>query len=98
MANIQIIDLKYLVEIEKVDKFLVSHREYLDEGYKSGKLLMSGRKDPLTGGVIIGNFESVWDAQDFMKKDPFVVNGVAEYKITQFSPVKSSEELKKFIG
>ena len=90
---IQVINLKYLKPIEEVDKHLKAHREYLGEGYNSGKLLMSGRKEPLTGGVIIGQFASSWDAKDFMMKDPFVTGGVAEYKITEFTPVKFAEEL-----
>jgi uncharacterized protein YciI len=98
MTNIQIINLKYLKSIEEVDKHLVAHREYLDEGYKSGKLLMSGRKDPLTGGIIVAKFDSVWDAQEFMKNDPFIKNTVAEFKITQFNPVKYDDRLKEILG
>lgn len=98
MKKIFVIDLKYLVPIEKVDKYLKAHREYLDEAVKSGNLLMSGRKEPLTGGVIITTFSSVWDAKDFMKSDPFIVNGVAEYKVTEFTPVKYNESLKDVLG
>jgi uncharacterized protein YciI len=94
MKNIYVIDLRYLKPLEEVDKFLTEHRAYLDEGYKSGNLITSGRKNPTTGGIIIGSFESVWGAQDFMKKDPFILAGVAEYKITEFTPVKMKEELK----
>lgn len=98
MKKIVIIDLKYLKPIEEVDKVLVAHREYLDTGYKSGNLLMSGRKDPLTGGIILGSFDSVWDANDFMHKDPFVISGVAEYKVTEFTPVKCADGFKEALG
>ncbi len=98
MKKVFVIDLKYLVPLEQVDKHLIAHREYLDSGYKSGLLLMSGRKDPVTGGVIIGTFPSVWDAKDFMKQDPFVKESVAEYKITEFTPVKYNESFKDALG
>ena len=93
MKNIFVIDLKYLKPLEEVDKFLAEHRAYLDEGYKSGNLITSGRKEPITGGVIIASFDSVWEAKEFMKNDPFIQNKVAEYKITEFSPVKFKDEL-----
>src|SRR5690606_23076581 len=98
MKKIFVIDLKYLVPLEQVDKFLVPHREYLDKAVASGNLLMSGRKEPLTGGVIITTFASVWDAKDFMKNDPFIINKVAEYKVTEFTPVKYNSALKDVIG
>jgi len=98
MKKVFVIDLKYLVPIEQVDTHLKDHREYLGRGYEDGTLLMSGRKDPLTGGVIIGTFSSVWDAKDFMKNDPFIINKVAEYKVTEFTPVKYHEDFKGALG
>lgn len=98
MKKIFVIDLKYLKPTEEVDKFLVPHREYLDGAVASGNLLMSGRKEPLTGGMIISTFDSVWDAKEFMEKDPFIINRVAEYKITEFTPVKYNKGLAEVIG
>lgn len=98
MKTVCIIDLKYLKPIEEVDKHLITHREYLSTGYESGNLIMSGRKDPLTGGVIIGLFDSVWAAKEFMEKDPFIINKVAEFKITQFTPVKCDAALAELLA
>lgn len=99
MKKLQIIDLKYLKPIEEVDKYLKEHREYLTkQGYEKKLLLVSGRKDPLTGGMIIGSFDSIWDAKEFMKNDPFIINKVAEAKITEFVPVKCDEGLTEVLG
>jgi uncharacterized protein YciI len=76
----------------------VPHRAYLDEGYNSGILLVSGRKNPITGGIIIGKFSSADEANAFMSKDPFIINKVAEYSLTEFSPVKCNINVKSFLN
>jgi len=35
--------------------------------------------------------------QDLIKQDPFYIEDVAEYKITEFDPVKTSKKFEKLL-
>ena len=89
--------LKYLKPIEVVNEWVVSHREFLDTGYQSGLLLCSGPQNPRTGGVILSRAATREKLQDFFKNDPFQKEGVAEYQIIEFEPVKFAEDFSKCI-
>ena len=53
-----IVDLTYVKPLEEVDKNIQEHMLFLDKYYSSGKFLISGRKVPRTGGVIIALFKN----------------------------------------
>ena len=89
-----IINLTYKVTLEAVDKYLKQHVEYLDEQYKAGKFIISGRKNPKVGGIIISTVSDEKELQDIIEKDPFKIHDLADYEIIEFMPIKSSEELK----
>ena len=87
-----IITLRYKVSLEKITKHREKHLTYLDLFYKSGNLIMSGRMDPPTGGVIVANFESMNEVDNFITNDPFYVQNLVEYDIINFTPTKISKE------
>jgi len=89
-----IINLTYKTELEKVDQFINQHIEFLDEQYALGNFLVSGRKIPRTGGVILSNVESKMELEKIINKDPFKINALADYELTEFIPSKTCNELK----
>ncbi|CAM1359736.1 YciI family protein [Tenacibaculum xiamenense] len=88
-----IINLTYQVSLETVDRFLEEHICYLEEQYKTGNFMASGRKEPRTGGIILAKGENRKDVEQMIEKDPFKKHGVAHYEIIEFTPSKTSEEL-----
>ena len=62
--------------------------KFLDQYYKNSKFICSGPQDPRVGGVIVANVESVDEARQIMKSDPFYINGAAEYQFIEFLPLK----------
>nr|WP_321358809.1 YciI family protein [uncultured Draconibacterium sp.] len=92
-----IINLTYKTELEKIDQFLEEHIEYLNEQYKLGHFLASGRKIPRTGGIILSNVESKTELEKIIGKDPFKQNELADYELTEFVPSKTCDELKFLI-
>lgn len=88
-----IINLTYKVELEKVDQFLNEHITFLNEQYELGNFIASGRKVPRTGGVILSKVESKSDLEKIIEKDPFKINGLANYDFTEFIPSKTCNEL-----
>lgn len=87
-----IITLRYKVSLEKITEYREKHLLYLDLFYKSGNLIMSGRQNPPNGGVIIANFDSINEVDDFVANDPFCIQGLAEYDIINFMPTKIIKE------
>jgi uncharacterized protein YciI len=61
-----------------------AHMTWLAEHYAAGEFLLSGRKEPRTGGVILANASTRADAEAICAGDPFVHAGVAEYEIVEF--------------
>ena len=97
MKNIFVINIDYIKPLEEVEKYITKHREFLTQGYKDGVFVMSGGKNPRTGGIIIGRFASKDDALTYAHKDPFFIEKVAEYDVIEFAPTKYASELEEYL-
>ncbi|MFZ0489851.1 MAG: YciI family protein [Salegentibacter sp.] len=89
-----IVNLTYKTELEQIDQFLNEHIEFLNEQYELGNFLASGRKIPRTGGIILSKIDNRSELERIIKKDPFNINDLAEYELTEFIPSKACEEMK----
>ena len=89
-----IINLTYKTELDKVDQYINDHIEFLNEQYKLGNFLASGRKVPRTGGIILSKVENKTELEKIIGKDPFKINELADYELTEFIPSKTCDELK----
>lgn len=92
-----VILLHYLKPIEDVERVVVPHRAYLDSLYAQGVLLASGPQIPRTGGVLLAKGMDKGALWDLLKKDPFYTEGIAEYKLIEFDPIKHNAALKELI-
>ena len=88
-----IVSLTYLVPLEQVDAFIPEHVSYLNEQYAKGHFILSGRKEPRTGGVIISAIADRAELNDVLAEDPFHREGLASYEVTEIVPTKASEKL-----
>lgn len=88
---------KYTKPLEIIDTLLAEHREFLDEFYRKSKFICSGPQDPRVGGVILANVQSVDEARQIMKRDPFHINKAAEYQFIKFLPLKCDDRFSCFI-
>ncbi len=93
-----IIELTYIKPIEEVDRHIAAHREFLNKYYETGNFLVSGRKVPRTGGVILALFPTRQSMDEAIQNDPFFKNGVARYTITEIEPTQSNDLLKPLLG
>ncbi len=91
-----IIDLKYVKEIEEIEKNLQEHRVFLDRYYQTGVFLMSGRKEPRTGGIILAKAPDKETIERIITEDPFYKAGVVQYTITEFIPTKTASDLVNY--
>lgn len=90
--NLYVIDLTYTADLSDVDALLEAHRAYLKDHYAAGVFLVSGPKSPRTGGVILAQGTGLDDIERVVDLDPFKTGGVADYAITEFSPVMRAPE------
>ena len=87
-----IANLKYKKSIEKVNKVLEAHLEYLDKYFEKGKFICTGKKSfPELGGVILFDSNNLEEAEKILYEDPFYIEEIADYEIIQFQPVKFSQ-------
>ena len=91
-----ILNLNYIKEVSEVEKHLEEHIKFLEKYYEMGKFICSGRKNPRTGGVILLNAESLSEVEKIILEDPFNINEIAEYEITEFFPTKYTRTHLKF--
>lgn len=92
-----IIDLTYMKPLEEVDKHIQEHVHFLNKYYAAGKFLISGRKVPRTGGVIVALFDNEQDLNDALTEDPFYRHGIAIYKLTEMQPTNCADILKPIL-
>ncbi len=78
--------LTYKKPLEEVDRFLQAHREYLAEHYAAGHFIASGPQTPRVGGVIMIKADERATVDSIIAQDPFHINGIADYRIVQFTP------------
>jgi len=75
-----VILLSYIKPLSEVDRFVGEHREFLERYYTSGHFLLSGRKEPRTGGVILSMAETRAEIESIVLNDPFnVINRSAPW-------------------
>ena len=85
--------LTYTCPLDQVEPHLAAHREFLQHGYASGHFLMSGRREPRTGGVILAQGEHRAAIETLMHDDPFYRAGVTAMQIIEFIPTMTVSSL-----
>ncbi|KMT65867.1 YciI family protein [Catenovulum maritimum] len=92
-----IISLTYKQSNAEVDKYIDSHRIFLTKFYAAGVFIMSGRKQPRTGGIILAKAQNLASLEQIIQQDPFYIHQLADYEITEFLPSKSISELSHLL-
>lgn len=93
-----ILSLTYTKPIELIDKLRPAHLEFLKQYYEKGIFVLSGRKTPLTGGIIMAKDTTRAELEEIIKQDPFYTEQVATFEIIEFSPNLTASGLEHFIG
>ncbi len=93
MQNVLIAVLEYTKSLDEVDVLLSEHRRYLQDLLDQGKLLICGKLQPRTGGVIIAKNISREEFEKILKNDPFTK--VSKHTIIEFIPSLYDDCLKE---
>lgn len=84
-----IIALTYTAPVEVLDGHLADHRAWLDQGIADGWLLLAGRREPRTGGILLARGERA-AVEAKAATDPFVINGAASFELIEFHAAKAA--------
>jgi uncharacterized protein YciI len=79
-----LITLTYKKPLADVDRHAAEHMAFVAAHYASGEFLLSGRKQPRTGGVILAKLASRARAEEIVRADPFFREDIAAYEIVEF--------------
>ena len=90
-----VINIHYLVPLEKVSEITPEHRAYLKSKYDEGILLFSGPRVPRTAGFLFARAEESSVIFQMIAHDPFKLKEIAEYEVIEIAPVMWAEGLNK---
>ena len=90
-----IINLNYIAPLEKIDARMKEHMVFLNACYREGLFIVSGRKVPRTGGIILAKGSSKEALEALMRNDPFIAQGLAEFDVIEFQASQSHPDFKK---
>lgn len=75
-----------------VDAHLEAHAAWLEGHYRTGLFLLSGRRVPRTGGVILCRATDRSLVEELVRTDPFHLHGAARHEIVEFVPTRWNRE------
>ena len=79
-----VVELIYKADLAEIDARMRAHMAFLKQHYAEGRFLVSGRKIPRDGGVILALGKSRAEIETIMREDPFCKDGLAEFRIIEF--------------
>jgi uncharacterized protein YciI len=85
-----VVSLHYLVPLERIDAMMQKHAAFLDKQFKAGNFLISGRKEPRTGGIIIARGKSLVAVERIMRQDPLLKGKLAIVDIVEVKVSRSA--------
>jgi uncharacterized protein YciI len=92
-----VIELIYKADLKEIDAHMAAHVAFLKKYYASGHFLVSGRKIPRDGGIILAVGKSRDEIEAIVKHDPFCARGLAEFRIIQFRASQRADDIQKRI-
>ncbi len=70
--------------LEEVNRSFVEHSAWVQRQYEAGRFLVSGRRDPAIGGIVVARASSEQELRELLTADPYQQRGLAEYEIFAF--------------
>jgi len=90
-----VIELTYKVELAEIDAQMAAHVAFLKKYYASGNFLVSGRKIPRDGGIILAVGKSRKEIETIAGEDPFVIHGLADVRIIEFRASQRANDIQQ---
>jgi len=92
-----VIELIYKAELSEIDAHMKAHMAYLKKYYAAGHFLVSGRKIPRDGGIILAVGKDKQQLEAIVKEDPFCKHGLADFRIIEFRASQRADDIQQRI-
>ncbi len=82
---IHVLKSTYSQPPDVIEQTRPAHLEFLKDEIAAGRLLLAGRQEDGSGGVLITGDISTDEARDIVDRDPYTQAGVANYERLSFN-------------
>jgi uncharacterized protein YciI len=93
-----LIELTYKADLSEMDAHMAAHVVFLKKHYAAGHFLVSGRKIPRDGGIILAVAKTRQQIQTIIEEDPFYQRGLADFRIVEFRASQRANDMPKRIA
>ena len=89
-----VVELIYKADLAEIDAQMKAHMAFLRKYYAAGNFLVSGRKIPRDGGIILAVGKSRADIEAIMREDPFCKRGLADFRVMEFRASQRADDIQ----
>jgi uncharacterized protein YciI len=92
-----VIELTYKADLARIDAAMPAHMKFLKKYYAAGNFVVSGRKIPRDGGIILAVGGSRQEIEAIASEDPFVEKGLAGFRVIEFRVSQRADDIQQRI-
>jgi uncharacterized protein YciI len=92
-----VIELTYKADLADIDAHMAAHVRFLKKYYAAGNFLVSGRKIPRDGGIILAVGDGRQQIEAIVEEDPFYIHGLADFRIVEFRASQRAKDIQQRI-
>ncbi len=89
-----VIELLYKASLAEIDASMAAHVKFLKRHYAAGEFVVSGRKIPRDGGIIIAVGSDRARIEAIMREDPFCAGGLADFRVVEFRASQRADDIQ----
>ena len=89
-----IIELTYKADLAEIDAHMKAHVAFLKKHYASGHFLVSGRKIPRDGGIILAVGKNRQEIEAIAGQDPFCRHGLVDFRVIEFRASQRADDIQ----
>jgi uncharacterized protein YciI len=93
-----VIELIYKAPLSKIDAHMKAHMAFINAQYAAGRFVVSGRKVPRDGGIIIAIGHNRQEIDLIMRQDPFCSRGLADVRVIEFRASQKAKDAADLIA
>jgi uncharacterized protein YciI len=93
-----VIELIYKADLSEIDAHMKAHMKFVNAQYAAGHFVVSGRKIPRDGGIIIAVGESRETIEAIVRQDPFCSLGLADFRVIEFRANQKAPDIEARIA
>jgi uncharacterized protein YciI len=92
-----LLELTYTADLSKIDGAMKAHMRWLNAQYAAGYFLVSGRKIPRDGGIILATGTDRAAVEAIAAQDPFVAQGLATVRVVEFRASQRTKDPERWV-